>query len=402
MAPGNRPILIAGAGIGGLTTALGLAQRGLSCRVLERRHELSEAGAGIQLGPNAMQVLNRLGVGERLREVAGQPESIEVSIGATGRHIAHLPLGAAVARMYGAPYLVCHRADLQDVLADAISGQRLIQLELGFEVSGFEEAEDGVHVLSGEGETRSGVALVGADGLWSSVRGLLDPGFSLKYSGKMAARALVPTSLAPARFAAPVTGVWLGGDAHVVHYPIRGGQEIAVVVIVDEPLAREGWGGEIAALDVLHRLSGFSPELIDFLMLAPSWRAWSLYDPTPLASWSRGAVGLLGDAAHPILPFLAQGGAMAIEDSETMSALFARTGAKPQEVFAEFEKLRRARVLKVQDASRENGRIYHLSGPIAWARNAALAVLPGGLMMDRYDWLYGWNGDGIWATAGAG
>jgi salicylate hydroxylase len=406
MASSDAPILIAGAGIAGLSLALGLARRGVACRILEKRNELSEAGAGIQLGPNAMHVLTRLGVADRLSAVSGHPARIEVSHGQTGRRLGSLPLGAEMAARYGAPYLVCHRADLQEVLAGAVAERPLIELLTGFEVSAVEETptkegRGGVVVRALDGRSQTGPVLVGADGLWSLVRPILFPSRPHRYAGKMAARTLVPANLAEPRFKASVTGVWLGVDAHVVHYPVRAGREIAVVVIVNEATAREGWGGEIQAGDVLHRLSGFAPELLDFLQLGPSWRTWSLYDPAPLPAWSRGRIGLMGDAAHPILPFLAQGGGMAIEDAETLARLLARLGKPPEDAFTDFEALRRDRVGRVQDASRENGRIYHLTGVTALARNAALALVPGGLMMQRYDWLYRWDGDGLPAASSA-
>ena len=296
---------------------------------------------------------------------------------------------------FGAPYRVAHRADLQAALYGAVQEAPGISLVTGFEVADWREVDASVEVVSEAGTRERGIALVGADGLWSVVRRRLFPEHPLTYAGKMAARTMIPAQLAAPNFSAPVTGVWLGRDAHVVHYPVRGHREIAVVVIVDETAPREGWGGEIDAKAVLGRLGGFSAELMEFLDLGVEWRVWSLYDPPPLPVWSSGRVGLIGDAAHPILPFLAQGGAMAIEDAETLASLIAIKPGDPAAALARLETLRGARVRRTQDASRANGRIFHLHGAAGLARNVALGLMPGRLMMGRYDWLYGWNGDAI-------
>jgi salicylate hydroxylase len=389
------PILIAGAGIAGMSLAVALARRGVTSRLLERRAELSEAGAGIQLGPNAMHVLERLGVARHLEPMAGKPVSIRVHDGAGGRLLGELPLGERMSGRFGAPYWVAHRADLQAALLATVEEHREIGLVTGFEVSDWRETGEGVEALSEAGARQQGSVLVGADGIWSMVRRRLFPDHPLVYAGKMAARTMIPASLARAEHTRPSTGVWLGRDAHVVHYPVRGGREIAVVAILDEAAPREGWGGEIAAEAVLQRLGRFSAALLEFLDLGLEWRAWSLYDPPPLPAWSRGRVGLIGDAAHPILPFLAQGGAMAIEDADTLAASIASAPHDALRALARMEAVRRGRVARVQEASRSNGRVFHLHGAAGIARNLALGALPGSLMMKRYDWLYGWNGDGV-------
>jgi salicylate hydroxylase len=388
------PILIAGAGIAGMSLALALARRGLSARLLERRPELSEAGAGIQLGPNAMHVLERIGVAARLEPMAGRPRAIEIHDGAGGRRLGVLPLGDPIRARFGAPYRVAHRADLQAALLGAVEESAAIDMVAGFEVADWRETADRVEVVSENGAGQEGSILVGADGIWSAVRRRLHPDHALTYAGKMAARTMIPASLSSAPFTNPATGVWLGRDAHVVHYPVRADREIAVVAILDEPVPSEGWGGEIEAATVLRRLSGFAPALLAFLDLGVEWRAWSLYDPPPLPAWSRGRVGLIGDAAHPILPFLAQGGAMAIEDADTLAALIAARLTAPAAALTGLEAVRRARVQRVQRVSRENGRIFHLHGVAGIARNLALGIVPGWLLMRRYDWLYGWKEDG--------
>lgn len=388
-----RTVLIAGAGIAGLSLGMALAGRGLPSRILERRAELTEAGAGIQLGPNAMHILRRLGVAERLEPVAGKPSAIVVHDGASGAVLSRLPLGEEIARRHGAPYRVAHRADLQAALLAVVRERAEIQLDTGFEVTGWHETPDGVAARSASGGEARGRLLLGADGLWSSVRGVMHPGHPLPYSGKMAMRTVLDRASAPGRFQDLVTGVWLSRDAHVVHYPVRGDREIAVVAIVDEPVSREGWGTAIVAASVLERLRGFSEELLRFLANGREWRAWSLYDPPPLPSWSKGAVGLIGDAAHPILPFLAQGGVMAIEDAEVLAAALAASPDAPSRALVRYEAARRDRVQRVQDASRRNGQIYHMAGAMGVARDVVLRLAPGALVMSGYDWLYGWKSD---------
>lgn len=388
--------MIAGAGIGGLTLGLALARKGIGTRILERRAEPTEVGAGIQLGPNAMGVLARLGVAEAIEQFAGRPEAIEVMDGQSGRRLASLPLGRAMEQRHGAPYRVMHRADLHSALLAACRSSKDIEIVVGFEVNGWKEtAGSGIAASAPGGATSEGLALIGADGLWSATRRRLFPDSPLIYSGKMAARTVIPADAAGSRFARATTGVWIANDAHIVHYPVRSGREIAVVVIVDEARPREGWGAEITADVVLARVAHFAPELLAFLRRGTDWRSWSLYDPVPLQAWSKGRVLLIGDAAHPILPFLAQGGAMAIEDAETLANLIALAPDSPAAVFPRFERLRRTRVIRVQGASRDNGVIFHLGGPMGLARNITFAAVPGTLLMRRYDWLYGWKGDGV-------
>lgn len=397
------PVLIVGAGIAGMTLALALARRGIASRIVERRQALSEAGAGIQLGPNATRVLRRLGVADALEACAGKPDAIEVHDGATGVLLSSLPLGRFLDERHGAPYRVVHRADLQSVLLGEVQRTADITLTLGFEVAGIGTDTDNTNsraeasrpalVRSVKGDTIAADVVIGADGVWSAVRDALFPGHPLTYSGKMAARTVIPSSLASRSFARPVTGVWLGSDAHVVHYPVRAHREIAVVAIIDEPVSREGWGTAITREAVLDRLRTFSTDLIGFLGHGQDWRAWSLYDPPPLPAWSRGRIGLIGDAAHPILPFLAQGGAMAIEDAEALAEALASDPAAPERALRQVEAARLPRVIKVQDAARANGRIYHFSGARKVARDLVLRTVPARLVMRGYDWLYGWNGE---------
>jgi len=392
----SRPILIAGAGIAGLALALALARRGLPSRLLEKRTTLAEAGAGIQLGPNAMRVLQALGIARRLEPRAGKPLAIVTFDGRSGRKLAEFPLGPCLEQRFGAPYWVAHRTDLHAALLSAVRETPSIELVTGFEVSEFRTAADTVRVEAVGGADSEGSALVGADGLWSAVRERLFPGHAPRFAGRMAVRTVIRSDAARGRFAEPRTGVWLGPGAHVVHYPIRAGQAIACVVIADEDAPRHhGWGQPMACEAVLARLLGYAPELLWFLERGTDWHAWSLFDAPPLPNWSQGRVGLVGDAAHPMLPFLAQGGAMALEDAATLAEALAAVPQDPARALSLCEAARYRRVCRVQAASRLSGSIYQLTGVAGLLRDLALAAVPGAILMRRYDWLYGWRGDAL-------
>lgn len=392
--PAAAPILIAGGGIGGLASALALARRGIASRVLERQATFAEAGAGIQLGPNGIRILQDLGAAPHLEPLAGKPDAIRVFEGPSGARLADLPLGSWIAARHGAPYWVAHRADLQAALLRAVEHQPLIEVVTGFEVAHVRELPDAVAAQGPRGETR-GAALVAADGLWSRTRAHVLDLPPLAFSGKTATRTVIGRASAPEPFRANVTGAWLSPDAHVVHYPVRGGADIAVVVIAEEDWPGTVWGAAADRDALLKRAAGFAGPLREFLALGQDWRKWALYDPGALPRWVRGRVALLGDAAHPVLPFLAQGGVLALEDAVTLAASVAARREDIAAGFAHYERQRQPRAARVQAASQDNGRIYHLSGPMALARNLALRTLPASRLMAGYDWLYGWQLDEV-------
>lgn len=387
----DRPVLIAGGGIGGLSLAIALARNGIGCRVLERRSGFEEAGAGIQLGPNAVGALTRLGVAARLEPSAGKPEWLRVHDGGSGRVLADLPLGRWIKERHGYPYWVAHRADLHAALLETARSLPLVEITSGCEVVSFRSAGKTVQASAADGSLHEAAVLVGADGIWSAVRRQLWPGAKLSYSGKTAARAVIERSIAPARFGDMVTGVWLSPGGHVVHYPVRGGAKIALVAILKEDWPGEGWGLPVDRSTLLRRLAPFSSSLTEFLALAEEWRRWPLYDPAPLDRWSQGPVTLLGDAAHPVLPFLAQGGALAIEDAESLATALRSWPSDAAQAIARYERARRPRAVRIQNASRRNGQIYHLPKPASLVRDLMLKTLPGSRTIALYDWIYGWR-----------
>ena len=417
-----RPVLIAGGGIAGLSLALALHRVGIASHILEARSEVSEAGAGIQIGPNGTRLLEQLGVAGRLAAVVSQPDNLTVRDARDGRVVKTLPLGAHLATRHGAPYWVVHRRDLQAALLAQVQASPGITLEAGFRVAGSTppaaadrtasggvaggdvargHADDHIRAISDDGRHRDSALLIGADGLWSTLRSEVAPGVTHPYSGKTAARSVMPIEAVPPALRAATVGLWLGPRLHVVHYPVEAGRSLAIVVIRERPSPGEGWGHDVAATEIAAALAGSAPALRELAAAFPTWREWALYEPTPLPRWSLGRVALIGDAAHPPLPFLAQGGVMAIEDAVVLADELAAClasgaatdGAVLTTALARYEARRRPRTQAVMAASRRNGRIYHLSGALALARNVGLALMPGTQVMAGYDWLYGWQPD---------
>lgn len=383
-------ILIAGGGIGGLALAVALARTGRESLVLEAREEFGTAGAGIQIGPNGVRVLDALGVAQGLLSKVGKPESIRVYNGATAKLLAQLPLGEWIAERHGAPYWVAHRADLHEALRAEAERSPLVTLRTDFTVRLARHDKEGVRVTADSKKTEAGAALVGADGLWSAVRRIVAPEAQPVFAGTSASRCVLPAASA-GRLAENAVGLWLSPTAHVVHYPVRGGAEIAVVVIAQEDWQSRAWDVEADRARVLELVAGFHPDLAGVLAAAPQWRRWSLHRLAPLPSWSRDRIVLMGDAAHPMLPYLAQGGVMALEDALCLAQAFAASRGVEERAIAAFVAERKARAARVQAASLRNGRAYHLARPYSLARDAVFAAVPGAMLMAGLDWLYGWQ-----------
>ena len=384
------PILIAGGGIGGLAAALALAKLGRRSIVIERATGPVAAGAGIQLGSNAVKALRRLGVAEAVAAVASVPDALVIRQGVDGSVLTRMPLGATIARRYGAPYWVVHRADLHRVLAEAATAQSCITMMTGCSVATISSDGDRVALVCDDGTRIEGSAVVGADGLWSRVRAAVAPQAVTEPSGFCAYRALIPVGQAGI-LSESVVGAWLSPKAHVVHYPVRNGQAINVVVIVRNAWTSEAWGMPAHARDVHDATAGFARSLGNVLGVASSWHQWSLAKPLVLPVWCHGLVTVLGDAAHPMLPFFAQGGAMALEDAVCLGVSVARHPSDLRRAFADYAASRQDRTARVQAASTRNGAIFHLAGPWALARNAALQLLPPAAQLARLDWLYGYE-----------
>lgn len=386
----SSPVLIAGGGIGGLALALALGRRGISSRVLERRDLFSEAGAGIQLSPNAVRVLRLLGAADKL--AAAAPSALIVRDGASGRVLQEFPLGAWIEQRHGAPYWVAHRRDLQAALLAAVEDQPAIEVVNGFDVCRYEVHGPLARVFAVDGRHAEGQALVGADGVFSEVRRQLSTSHAPHPSGLTAARALVPSAQVAPHIDVQSVGAWLAARHHVVHYPVRGGGDIAFVVVAPAVDMDRGWAIPLDRSELLASVAGFDASLISALEKAAEWRRWTLFELAPLARWTDGPVTILGDAAHPTLPFLAQGGGLALEDAVVLAQHLAESSDVPA-ALASYARARRRRTAQVVAAARQNGRIFHLSGLAAKARNAAMGMLPAERLMARYDWVYGWRPD---------
>ena len=387
----HQQVLIAGGGIGGLAAAVACGQRGVSVRLIERAAQLSEVGAGIQIGPNVTRILQAWGLGAALAQVAAFPKQLQARDAQTGQVLGTLPLGARTQLLYGAPYATIHRADLQDLLLKAVLGLGVDML-LGQTVRGWEANETDLLVNTLEGLTLQASALIGADGVWSNVRQQLMGDKPARFTGHLAYRALVAQADLPEHLRSDQVTVWMGPRLHVVHYPVRSGQWLNLVAIVHgaKPDQDREWdhAGQTQAL--MHAMGAVGRDLNERLASVPAWRQWALHDRVPLSQASemaQGRVALLGDAAHPMRPYMAQGAGMAIEDAQVLAQRLSLGGLSVPEQLQGYAEQRWARNARVQTRAIRNGRIFHAQGPVALGRNLSLRLM-GERVMD-VPWLYG-------------
>ena len=396
--------LIAGAGIGGLTAALCLARAGFRVRLLERAGLLEEAGAGLQISPNASTLLRDLGVLPRLSAAALAPEALRIRRGRDGTTLQRLPLKDAEQR-WGAPYLLVHRVDLQKALLEAVAQKDAINLSMRAELAGFAATETGIEATARHGSVRIAYkadCLIGADGSRSFVRQRLadlramrdpraKPTELPRKAGHVAWRALVDAEQVPPELRRMESTLWLGSKAHLVHYPLRAGTVVNIVAIVEAPVAIdwtvEIWSQSGDPAEIIARFSDWHEDARRLIAAARTWRKWPLVDLAPLPAWTMGRVALLGDAAHPMLPFLAQGAAQAIEDAAMLGAVL-KPGCEIEDAFMAYAAARHKRASKVQAQSRRQGRIYHLAGPAAFLRDLALRGADARQLLAGYDWVY--------------
>jgi salicylate hydroxylase len=399
-------IAIAGAGIAGLTAALALARAGFTVSLIEQSAVLEEVGAGIQLTPNASRVLIGLGLRPALDPVVVTPAGMDVRAGASGAVLAAGPLGPEIEAAYGAPWWVVHRADLQAVLLSACRNEPAITLETGLRLVSANPLETGVSLTlersfpgtgesppSGSGpapehEKRLVSALVGADGLWSATRRALGDKNVPHNRSRTAWRATVPVEAVPSGIPRDRVGLWLGAGAHLVHYPVKAGRLVNLVAVLSDPSSGESWSGPGDKMVLVRRFRNWAEPARALIAAADGFLTWPLGDRDTWFGPGEGAVTLMGDAAHPMLPFLAQGGAMAIEDAAVLAReVQAMPGDLPA-AFRRYEAARRDRVAAVQRGARTNGRIYHLDGPLGFARDTAIRLMGGKHLVSSYDWIY--------------
>jgi salicylate hydroxylase len=393
--PAPKRIIIAGAGIAGLTTALALASRGLPAKIFERSPSIDEVGAGIQLSPNATRILQSLGALPTLLPLASKPDAVVIRDGRSLRQLASVALGSFAEARWGAPYLTVHRADLQAGLLTQVRERPEIELTTGATVRGATFEPSGITVSIERGgkleEERCDLA-VGADGVGSALRACLARPPAIHYSGSIAWRATLPGGAIPGLIPGDSVTTFVNPAFHLVAYPVRGGASINLVAVTKGPPTAEGWAPEA---DVGLRRSAMrsaAEPLAALLEEAGPWSAWPLHVVDAEGDWTHlGGLALIGDAAHAMTPYAAQGAAMAIEDAETLAAVVAQKPEDLAAAFGQYEALRRKRVRQVARRGAFNHLAWHAAGPVALARNLVLSLRPPERLAADLDWIYGWD-----------
>ena len=389
-------MLIVGGGIGGLAAALACVEKGAKPLLIERTSQFSEVGAGIQMGPNVTRTLFSWGLEKTLQDFIFTPRSLQVRDAVSGQTLGTLRLGQRSQEKYGAPYVTVHRADLHQTLLQKALSAGVAELRLQSEVDSLQEDHKGItanvkDLLTGRVEALNVQAVVGADGLWSDIRNFVLPQTSPRTTGLVAYRALLPMQTLPEFLRQQDVMVWVGSRMHAVLYPVRGGEFLNMVVIAPGQLSEslQDWDHDASQEELFEALGVLHPHLKDVLEAVPSWRRWPICDRPPMVSASqmaKGRIALLGDAAHPMRPFLAQGAGMAIEDAAALAACWAQVDLPINERWHLYAQMRWARNAKVQARSIRNGKIFHMQGPMRWGRDMAMRLM-GESLMD-VSWLY--------------
>ena len=382
-----------------MTASLALAGQGFRVVILEKTERLEEIGAGLQLSPNASRVLIDLGLQPRLAERAVIPDAVSLMSARSGGEVVRLPLGDAATLHAGAPYWVVHRADLQAALQAEVNDNPDIDLRLGCQFEDAATHAKGLTVVVRSGVARQqelALALIGADGIWSTVRQHLFPDVTPQFSGLIAWRGTLETRQLPREYASQRVQLWMGPNAHLVAYPISGARQINVVAVVPGTWNRPGWsapgdGNELKNIFAAPTWPGPARMVIGAV---DGWRKFALFTLPDGGEWTGGAIALLGDAAHAMLPFAAQGAGMAIEDAAVLAKCLGDAGDNAAGIAAalkRYARLRRPRVARVQRTARQAGRIYHLAGPAALARDLTIQVMGARRMLARQNWIYDWR-----------
>ncbi|MGB6118226.1 MAG: FAD-dependent monooxygenase [Mesorhizobium sp.] len=396
----SRQIVISGGGIAGLSAALAFSDKGLPVRLYERAAEPHEAGAGLQLSPNATRLLGRLGVLDALSEVATRPEAIVLRNAATLKEVARVPLGDPATARWQSPYLVLHRADLHGVLLDCARRSPTVEIVTGASVTAAGLQPQGVNVRierRGMVEYAEAGLLVMADGVWSANRAVLGAASESRFSGRIAWRATANAEGEMARFMGSVVEpgsvtVFLHPRAHLIAYPIRGGASVNFAAFAKGVVSDTKWSTAADAGPLAAAFHGAAPQLADMLGTIGGWTVWPIHTVDPQSPWidPRGAVSI-GDAAHAMTPFAAQGAAMAIEDAYVLAQHVDAQPAALGIALQRYEKARRERVKRVAARGRLNEFVWHAAGPIALARNLFLKLRGPQRLAADLDWLYGWQ-----------
>ena len=392
MSTSNRraPVLVAGGGIGGLAAALALARQAFGVKVLEQSPAIGEIGAGVQLGPNAFAAFDALGIGERARERAVYTDELVMHDAIDETLVGRIPVGAAFRTRFGNPYAVIHRADLHLSLFEGAQATGRIEFVTSTQVARIEQDDDGVTVHDAKGGTHRGIALIGADGLKSAVRRQY-LGDAPRVSGHVVYRAVVEKDDFPPDLQWNAAAIWVGPDCHLVHYPLRGGGQYNVVVTFHSRKIEE-WGvTDGSPQEVQSYFEGICPRARQLIDLPKSWRRWATADRDPIDNWTFGRATLLGDAAHPMLQYLAQGACMAMEDGVTLGEALRVNDRDFVKAFALYQRSRVARTARVVLSAREMGRLYHAKGVERLVRNDLWRGRTPERFYDAVEWLYNWR-----------
>lgn len=388
--PNTLPFIIAGGGIGGLATALGLARCGIDVLVLEKAPMLGEIGAGIQLGPNAFHCFDALGIGDTARAMAIYVDSLRLMDAISGDEITHIPLDEPFRRRFGNPYAVVHRGDLHGVFLRACHDSPCITLRTGCEVVRYEQDGSSVTAVLRSGEAVRGAALIGADGLWSNIRRQIVGDGPPRVSGHTTYRSVIPTEKMPADLRWNAATLWAGPKCHIVHYPLSGWKTFNLVVTYHNHAPAPVAGQPCSEAEVMAGFEHIHPRAQDIIRHGADWKLWVLCDRDPVETWVDGRAALLGDAAHPTLQYLAQGACMAMEDGVALAEEVAARSGRLEEALLAYQDRRVLRTARVQLQSREVGdHIYHPAGAHAALRNAVMRAKSPVDWYDTLAWLYG-------------
>ena len=393
----KAPVLVAGGGIGGLAAALALTRQGYAVKVLEQAAELGEIGAGIQLGPNAFSAFDALGIGELARGRAVYTDEMVMHDALDETLVGRIPTGAAFRQRFGNPYAVIHRADVHGSLLEGALATGRVELVTGTAVQRVEQSVDGVTVFDAKGGQHRGLALVGADGVKSAVRRQY-VGDEARVSGHVVYRTVVDKADFPQDLQWNAAAIWVGPNCHLVHYPLRGGEQYNVVVTFHSRQAEEWSVKEGSREEVQSYFEGICPRARQLIDLPNSWKRWATADRDPIAQWTYGNATLLGDAAHPTLQYLAQGACMAMEDAVTLGEALRVHGGDIDKAFALYQRSRVARTARIVLSAREMGRIFHARGVERLVRNELWKGRTPERFYDAMEWLYGWTVDNCLAA----
>ncbi len=386
----SQPVLVAGGGIGGLAAALALTRQGHHVKVLEQSPQLGEIGAGIQLGPNAFAAFDALGIGPKARARAVYTDGMVMHDALDETRVGHIPTGEAFRTRFGNPYAVIHRADVHLSLLEGAQASERIEVLTSSSVQRVEQDGDGVTVHDAQGRTHRGVALIGADGVKSAVRRQY-VGDEARVSGHVVYRAVVDKKDFPADLQWNAASIWVGPDCHLVHYPLRGGEQYNVVVTFHSRDKEEWSVREGSREEVQSYFEGICPRARQLIELPRDWKRWATADRDPIGRWTYGRATLLGDAAHPTLQYLAQGACMALEDAVTLGEALRVHGNRFDQAFELYQRSRIARTARIVLSAREMGRIFHAKGVERLVRNDLWKGRAPERFYDAMEWLYGWK-----------